>query len=245
MLQRYFLELAYNGRDFAGWQKQPSEITVQETIEDALTRINSNSKVVTMGCGRTDSGVHAKNFTLHFDFAPIEDELKFIYKLNKMLPDSIALFAIKKMPDDAHARFDAKERTYRYFVHHIKNPFKAEQSWYINKSIDYTAMNEAAKELIGTKDFTSLSKLHTDVKTNICTVSSAKWIEIDAHTAYFEIKADRFLRNMVRATVGTLIEIGEGKLEPNQLTEILNKKDRQAAATSAPAHGLFLWEVKY
>ena len=244
-MQRYFLELAYFGRDFVGWQKQPEGTTVQETIEDALTLLNSNIHVSVVGCGRTDTGVHAKNYTLHFDFKPIEDEEQFIYKLNKMLPDSIAIYSIRQVKSNAHARFDAKERVYRYFIHQSKDPFVAEQSLYIAKRLDFNLMNEAAKFLIGTKDFTSLSKLHTDVKTNICSVTGAKWVIVNDDAAYFEIKADRFLRNMVRATVGTLLEVGEGKIQPKEIESILAKMDRQAAATSAPAHGLFLWDVKY
>lgn len=244
-MQRYFLELAYFGRDFVGWQKQPEGTTVQETIEDALTLLNSNIHVPVVGCGRTDTGVHAKNYTLHFDFKTIEDEAQFVYKLNKMLPDSIAIYSIRQVAIDAHARFDAKERVYRYFIHRSKDPFIAEQSLHIAKSLDFNLMNEAAQFLIGTKDFTSLSKLHTDVKTNICNVTDAKWVIVNDDTAYFEIKADRFLRNMVRATVGTLLEVGEGKIKPTEIISILEKMDRQAAATSAPAHGLFLWKVEY
>lgn len=244
-MQRYFLELAYNGRDFVGWQKQPEGRTVQETIEEALTLLNSNVNVSIVGCGRTDTGVHAKNYTVHFDFKLIEDEGQFVYKLNKMLPDSIAVFGIKKVTQNAHARFDAKERVYRYFIHQSKDPFISEQSLYISKELDFDLMNEAAKFLIGKKDFTSLSKLHTDVKTNICNVTAAKWVKIDANSAYFEIKADRFLRNMVRATVGTLLDVGERRIHPMEIEAILAKMDRQAASTSVPAHGLFLWHIEY
>lgn len=245
MNQRYFLEIAYNGRDYFGWQKQPNEITVQETIENALQKLNSDEVVQTMGCGRTDTGVHAKEFVLHFDMKQIEDESKFIFKLNRMLPDSIAIHSIQKVPDNAHARFDAKQRTYRYFIHQTKNPFQSEQSWYFKQSLDFDAMNLAASKMVGTHDFTSLSKLHTDVKTNICTVSSAKWFQSSDDSAFFEIKADRFLRNMVRATVGTLIKVGEGKLSPEGFSTILEKKDRHEASTSVPAHGLFLWKILY
>jgi tRNA pseudouridine38-40 synthase len=160
-----------------------------------------------------------------------------------MLPNSIVVHAIEEVEATKHARFDAKNRTYRYFMHSEKNPF-IENSWYFPKELNLEAMNKAAEALLGTQDFTSLSKLHTDVKTNICTVYKAHWC-IENNQLIFEIEADRFLRNMVRATVGTLIEVGSGKLEPKDIPIILAAKDRQAAKTSVPAHGLFLWDVVY
>jgi len=244
-MQRYFIELAYNGTDFFGWQCQPNEISVQEVIEDALSKLHSNSPIKVVGCGRTDSGVHAHHFMLHVDLPIIENESEFIYKLNSILPNSIVIHTISNVSNNKHARFDAKNRTYRYYINKIKDPFKEKQSWYLLKDLDIDKMNQASKFLLGTQDFTSLSKLHTDVKTNICDVRKAEWIIVDSNTIYFEISADRFLRNMVRATVGTLVDIGLGKIKPNDINQILEAKDRQAASTSVPAHGLYLWEVEY
>lgn len=243
-MQRYFIHLSYNGTSFFGWQRQPSEVSVQEVIEKELTKIHSNNEIKVFGCGRTDSGVHAKHFVLHVDLPQIKDEAKFIFKLNKMLPHSISIQKVETVADGKHARFNAKSRTYRYFIHQNKNPFNENLSWYIAKNIDILKMNEAAKTLLGKQDFTSLSKLHTDVKTNICTVSKAKWTTTE-NGFYFEITADRFLRNMVRASVGTLVDIGLGKLNTEDFATILEAKDRQAASTSVPAHGLFLWKVDY
>lgn len=242
-MTRYFIELSYNGRDFHGWQKQPNGISVQELIEDAITRLHSNTLYPVTGCGRTDTGVHAKFYVLHVDLPTVENCELFIFKLNRMLPQSIALHTMYEC--DKHARFDANSRIYRYFIHSTKDPFLFEQSWYFPQKLDFNKMNDAAQLLIGKKDFTSLSKLHTDVKTNICNVRSASWVVLNEKQAFFEIEADRFLRNMVRATVGTLIEVGLGKLDRNAISAILAAKDRSAAATSAPAEGLFLWDIKY
>ena len=244
-MQRYFIELAYNGAPFFGWQIQPKQISVQEVIEEALYRLHSNTEIKVVGCGRTDTGVHARHYVLHVDLPEISSEEQFIFKLNSMLPDAIAISNVYEVDADKHARFDAQSRTYRYFIHRRKDPFLSEQSWQIRHPLDFDAMNKAAKHLIGKQDFTSLSKIHTDVKTNICDVKNAEWIETDDETAYFEITADRFLRNMVRATVGTLVDVGLGKLKPEDLVTILEAKDRQAASTSVPAHGLFLWRVEY
>lgn len=244
-MQRYFIELTYNGTDFYGWQIQPNETSVQEVIEVALSKIHSNSSIKVVGCGRTDSGVHAHHFMLHVDLPTILNEEKFIYKLNKILPNSISINTVTKVPNNKHARFDASNRTYRYFINTKKDPFKERQSWYLSKELDIDKMNIASKFLLGKQDFTSLSKLHTDVKTNICDVRQAEWIIVDSDTIYFEISADRFLRNMVRATVGTLIDVGLGKIKPNDIKLILEAKNRQAASTSVPAHGLYLWKVEY
>lgn len=244
-MQRYFIELAYNGEDFHGWQRQPRQISVQEVIEDNLTKLNSNNEVKVVGCGRTDSGVHAQHFILHAELPAIEDLDRFVFKLNRMLPQSIAIFSMLPVKSDTHARFDATSRTYRYFIHKHKNPFKQGQSWLVKTPLDFEKMNEAAKHLLGKQDFTSLSKIHTDVKTNICTVTEAKWVQLENDACYFEITADRFLRNMVRATVGTLVDVGVGKSKPEDMRTILDAMDRQAASTSVPARGLFLWRVEY
>lgn len=244
-MQRYYFELSYNGSTFHGWQRQPNANSVQEEIEKRLSQLHSNEPISVVGCGRTDTGVHAKHFILHADLPVINDYDQFVFKLNKMLPESIAIHSIRPVTESDHARFSATERTYRYFVHTKKDPFLSTSSWYLNQSFDIDKMNEAANYLIGKQDFTSLSKLHTDAKTNICDVRVAKWIQTDAHSYYFEIVADRFLRNMVRATVGTLLDVGLGKLEVTDIPKILAAMDRQAASTSVPAHGLYLWEINY
>jgi tRNA pseudouridine38-40 synthase len=242
-MNRYFFEIAYNGSTFFGWQKQPRQHSVQSEIENCLSKLHSNASIQIVGCGRTDTGVHAQTYFFHVDLLSIKALDKFQFKLNRMLPTSIVVKNIEKVEDSKHARFDAKNRTYRYFMHQEKNPF-LENSWFFPKEIDLIAMNKAAETLLGTQDFTSLSKLHTDVKTNICTIYKAHWFKENGQLV-FEIEADRFLRNMVRATVGTLIEVGIGKLNPTAISSILAAKDRQAAKTSVPAHGLFLWDVVY
>lgn len=245
IMQRYFFELSYNGSEFHGWQIQPNAFTVQEEIESKLSRLHSNASVKVIGCGRTDTGVHAHHYILHVDIPEISDTDQFIIKLNRMLASSIAITNVYPVSEDQHARFSATARTYRYFIHTKKDPFRNNVSCYMNQELDLSKMNEAAKYLLGKQDFTSLSKLHTDVKTNICDVRVAEWIQEDEHSIYFEIQADRFLRNMVRATVGTLIDVGLGKLKPEDIPTILKAMDRQAASTSVPAHGLFLWKIEY
>ena len=244
-MKRYFVEISYRGTDFFGWQRQPREISIQEEIENALSKINSNRPISVLGCGRTDTGVHAKQFFFHVELDEIDSQTQFIFKLNRLLPDSIVVQGIEEVGADTHARFDAKERTYRYFIHHKKDAFINALSWHFPQKLNFERMNEAALILLGTQDFTSLSKLHTDVKTNICTITKAKWIQQSDNEWFFEISADRFLRNMVRATVGTLMEVGLGKIEPSAIHGIIEAKDRQAASTSVPAHGLFLWEILY
>jgi tRNA pseudouridine38-40 synthase len=244
-MKRYRIDLAYNGAHFFGWQRQPKQHSVQAEIEDCFQKLYQ-TKVSIVGCGRTDTGVHAKYYVMHVDLDESKyDEDVLLYKMNKILPSSIVFYSIKIVSDQFHARFDATERSYRYFVHHKKDPFLNETSLLLHQSVDYQKMNEAAIELLGKKDFTSFSKLHTDVHTNLCDIRKAVWVEYENGKWYFEITADRFLRNMVRATVGTLLEIGYGKLEVNSIPEILAKKDRSEAKTSVPAHALFLWDVKF
>ena len=244
-MQRYFFELSYDGTSYNGWQIQPNAPSVQEEIQNQLSRLQSNAPVNVVGCGRTDTGVHAHHYILHVDLPSIDDLDLFLMKINRMLPDSIAISKVYPVSDELHARFSATERTYRYFIHSKKDPFRAQSSWYFNRPLDVAKMNEAAQLLIGKKDFTSLSKLHTDVKTNICDVRHANWTKLADGSLYFEISADRFLRNMVRATVGTLVDVGLGKLQPDDIPTILAAMDRQAASTSVPAHGLFLWKIEY
>lgn len=242
---RYSIELAYNGRDFFGWQIQPEQVSVQETIEKALSKLFDAQKIDIVGCGRTDTGVHAKHYIAHVDLPSKWEEDVLTYKLNRILPDSIVIYKIQKVAPDFHARFNATARTYRYFIHTQKDPFIHGTSLYYTKEVDLEKMNEAGVLLLGKKDFTSFSKLHTDVSTNICTVSHAQWTRVNEHSIYFEITADRFLRNMVRAIVGTLLEVGEGKITPQEIEAILAKNDRCEAKMSVPAHGLFLWKIVY
>ncbi len=243
-MERFFFEISYNGTEYFGWQRQPRQISVQEEIETCLSKLYSNKKIEIVGCGRTDAGVHARQYFFHVDLkldAGTEDQMR--YKLNKMLSPNISVQRIIKL--EKHARFDATLRTYRYFIHSKKDPFRYTQSWYLNQPLDIEKMNYAANLLIGKKDFTSFAKLHTDVKTNICTVSKAQWNRFNEGELYFEISADRFLRNMVRAIVGTLVDVGLGKIETEAIVGILEHKDRGEASTSAPACGLFLWEIQY
>jgi tRNA pseudouridine38-40 synthase len=245
MILRYFIELAYNGTDYFGWQRQPRQLSVQEVIESNLSKLYSNAPIQVIGCGRTDTGVHANHYILHVDLEEIVDLNHFLFKLNRMLPESIVFHSIHQVDKNKHARFDAISRTYRYFIHKTKNPFVHQYSWYIPQPLDINKMNAASQLLIGKQDFTSLAKLHSDVKTNICEVASAEWIQASENKIYFEIRADRFLRNMVRATVGTLVDVGLGKLSIDDFETILKAQNRQEASTSAPAFGLFLWKVKY
>lgn len=244
-MKRYTLRLAYNGKNYFGWQRQPREISVQEVIEDTLTKLNHNHKVAVLGCGRTDTGVHAADYILHFDFDEIHDLAQFIFRLNRMLPRDIVIFEVNEVAPDFHARFDAKSRTYRYFVQTQKNCFNYGQRHYVHLPLDIDKMNAGAKLFLGKQDFTSFSKLHTDVKTNICDVTVARWVQTSDDELFFEITSDRFLRNMVRAIVGTLLEVGLGKIPVAEITTILAEKDRGKASSSAPGNALFLWEVKY
>ena len=245
MFRRFFFEIAYNGTFYHGWQRQTNEISVQEDVEKAFTKLNSNNLVPIVGCGRTDTGVHANHFIFHVELNDKFNLENIVFKMNRILGSNIVVFRFWEVEKQLHARFNAVSRTYRYFINFQKNPFKTDTSWFLSKRPDFESMNKAAQNLIGTKDFTSFSKVNTDVKTNICTISEAKWIQVDEHNYYFEITADRFLRNMVRSTVGTLLEVGYGKMTPEEILDVLDAKDRGAAAVSVPAHGLFLWKVKY
>lgn len=244
MPQRYFLQLSYKGTNYHGWQIQPNAISVQEVIADALSKI-LREKIAVVGAGRTDTGVHASFFILHFNAEnPIPEKLDIVYKLNSFLPHDIAVQKVWKVSDDLHARFSATSRTYRYFISTEKNVFGHETSFKYLKPLDVAKMNEAAKTLFDYEDFTSFSRLHTDVKTNNCKIMQAEWT-MEEKQLVFVVKADRFLRNMVRAIVGTLLEVGKGKLTVEQFREIIEMKDRGAAGASAPAQGLFLVDIEY
>lgn len=237
------MRLAYNGTGFSGWQVQPREITVQGVIEDALSKVLRRRVGIT-GAGRTDTGVNARMMVAHFDHeAPLPDGL--VRSLNAMVGRNIAIEDIWQVADDAHARFDAVERTYHYYACTRKSPFIYPLTWQAPPRLDFETMNLAAEHLIGRKDFTSFSKLHTQVKTNICDVRHACWEQCGPDVWCFGITADRFLRNMVRAVVGTLVEVGRGKLSPEGFAAVIDKKDRCSAGTSMPPQALYLWDIRY
>lgn len=241
---RYFLVLDYNGTNFFGWQRQPNQDTVQERIERALTTLLKTDTEIT-GAGRTDTGVHARNYVAHFD-ANVENlhtDTDFLYKLNCILPFDINIQRIALVADDAHARFDAIRRTYRYYITDKKDVF-GHQFTHRTKNLNIGLMNQAAAKLFNYSDFTSFSKLNTDVKTNNCTIYEAQWAE-SGEKLVFTITANRFLRNMVRAIVGTLLEVGYGKLSIDDFCKIIEAKDRGKAGTSAPAKALFLEHIEY
>ncbi len=240
---RYFIQLSYNGTNYHGWQSQPNAITVQETLENALSVI-FNSKVELMGAGRTDTGVHAQQMFAHFDFDPEIDVQNTIHKLNSYLPNTIAIVNIHDVHDTAHARFDAKKRTYQYHINTTKNVFLEEKSWYYHQALDVSLMNEAAKILMLHNDFQCFSKVHTDVNTFNCKITEAFWKEAD-EKLIFTISADRFLRNMVRAIVGTLVYVGLKKITLTDFNAIIESKDRGKAGFSVPAHGLYLINIEY
>lgn len=241
---RYFVRLSYNGARFHGWQVQPSDSSVQEELERALSMV-LRAPIQVVGAGRTDAGVNAATMWAHMDVAtPIDDGDRLVRSLNGILCCDIAIHSIVPVADDAHARFDATSRTYKYFVHTTKSPFLYPLSWYCRWDLDYELMNEAARRMMAYRDFTSFSKLHTDVKTNICHITHARW-DREGDQWVFTITADRFLRNMVRAIVGTLVDVGTHKITVEEFCEIIEKKDRCKAGTSMPGNALFLWDVTY
>jgi tRNA pseudouridine38-40 synthase len=240
---RYFIQFSYFGKAYHGWQKQPNAITVQEVLEDALSKL-LREEVITTGAGRTDAGVHAKIMYAHFDIAVIKNPNDLVYRLNAFLPDDIAVQNIIEVGPEAHARFDATQRTYEYWIYTEKNPFYKDASHYIYKKLDLSRMNQGASLLIGKKDFECFSKSNTDVNTYFCTIKEAIWFT-DAEKLIFRITADRFLRNMVRAVVGTLVDVGSGKYEPDYVNTIINSKDRSKAGVSVPAKGLYLTSIVY
>lgn len=240
---RYFIEFSYHGKNYFGYQIQPREITVQEELEKALSTI-LREEIKTTGAGRTDTGVHAKKMFAHFDTEQILEE-NLPHKLNSFLPPDISVKRIFKVKDDFHARFDATFRTYEYYISLEKNPFTQDSAWQIwRRDLDIDKMNEACKILFEYDDFTSFAKLHTDNKTNLCTIYKAEWSQ-NGSELKFTISADRFLRNMVRAIVGTMVEIGNGKIQPEDLRTVIESQNRNAAGTSAPPQGLFLVDVGY
>jgi tRNA pseudouridine38-40 synthase len=240
---RYFIKLAYNGTNYHGWQVQPNASSVQETLNNALSVI-LNSEINIMGAGRTDTGVHAKEMFAHFDYDPTLEVDSTLHKLNSYLPKDIAIYDIIPVHEDAHARFDAKKRTYQYHISSVKNVFSQEESWYYHQNLDVGLMNQAAKILLNHTDFQCFSKVNTDVNTFNCTIYEAYWKQ-ENNQLIFTISADRFLRNMVRAIVGTLVNIGLHKITLSYFNSIIENKNRNEAGFSVPAQGLFLTKIEY
>lgn len=240
---RFFIYLGYNGANYCGWQSQPNGMAVQELIEKSL---NTLFRVPTpiVGAGRTDAGVHARMMIAHFNTDLNIDRIETVERLNRILPKDISIYKIVPVRDDAHARFDAISRRYSYFVTTSKDPFGYNFKYKVHNNLDLDKMNRCAKVLFEYNDFTSFSKLHTDVMTNNCSIKEVRW-QLKGDDLEFSIKADRFLRNMVRAIVGTLLEAGRGKLDEMGMRRIIEAKDRRVAGVSVPAQALFLDEVEY
>jgi tRNA pseudouridine38-40 synthase len=243
-LKRYFIELSYKGTYYRGWQIQPNQITVQGEIEQVLSKLNHNSPINVIGCGRTDTGVHASQFFAHFDFETVDNLQSFKFKMNKMLPKDIAIHQIFEVNANAHARFDAIKRTYHYHIITNKNPFLIDTSLLFTQPLDFNKMNQASKILMNYTNFECFSKVKTDVTNFNCTVTNAEWIKTE-NGYMFVISANRFLRNMVRAIVGTLLEVGAGTISIDDLHQIIESKNRSRAGKSVLPNGLFLAEVKY
>jgi len=241
---RYFIHLAYNGTPYHGWQIQPNATSVQETLNKAFS-VLLQSEINLMGAGRTDTGVHAKEMYAHFDFEASIDIPNLVHKLNSFLPKDIVIYDIIPVHDDAHTRFDATKRTYEYHIHQFKNPFLDELSWYFHQDLEVELMNEAAKLLFNYTDFECFSKVNTDVNTFECTIFEAHWKRCENDQLVFTISANRFLRNMVRSIVGTLINIGLQKITIEDFAQIIESKSRDKAGFSVPAHGLYLTQITY
>ncbi len=242
---RYFITLCYDGTNYHGWQVQPHSSSVQEEVQRALSTL-LRREVEIVGAGRTDTGVHARKMVAHFDHeGDVLDCPQLVYKLNKLLPRDIAIYSVEPVAADMHARFSATSRPYHYFVHQGKDPFARAYSWQVNFPLDFELMNQAARVIMEYRDFTSFSKLHTDTKTNDCHITQAHWQMVSQGQWRFTITANRFLRNMVRAIVGTLVEVGRGRLTIDQLRRIVEARDRCQAGDSVPGNALFLVEVEY
>lgn len=240
---RYFIEFSYFGKPYHGWQKQLNAITVQQVLEEALSTL-LRRPVETVGAGRTDTGVHAKQMFAHFETDEITNKINLVYRLNALLPEAIAVRQIFEVSDNAHARFDAVARTYEYRVVQEKNPFYSDHAHYIKHPLNIKRMNEGAAVLFEYEDFECFSRSNTDVKTYLCEITEAIW-EKKGDKLVFTVTANRFLRNMVRAIVGTLLEVGQGKSSVDDVKRIINSKDRSQAGPSVPSKGLYLTSVRY
>lgn len=243
-MARYFISLSYNGKNYVGWQVQPNGLSVQQVLQDALSTILRKQHVEVVGAGRTDAGVHARKMTAHVDLDEDFNAEELTLKLNSFLPKDIVIHSIKRVKDDAHARFSATARTYKYYVTTAKDVFQGDVKYRVFFTPDINKMNALCSILKEYTDFTSFSKLHTDVKTNNCHIEFAAW-EQNGDDYIFTITADRFLRNMVRAIVGTLLEAGRGRLDERGFRRIIEAKNRQVAGSSVPGNALFLEEVSY
>ena len=241
---RFFIRLSYDGTRYHGWQIQPNGDSIQQELQEALSTL-LRQPVEVVGAGRTDTGVHAKMMVAHFDWSEPLDGKQLTYKLNKLLPQDIAVQEVRQVAEDMHARFSATSRTYHYYIHTYKDPFLQAYSWQIPFALDFERMNEAAKILLDYKDFTSFSKVNTDTKTNLCDIKEAYWEEVAKGQWRFTITANRFLRNMVRAIVGTLVEVGRGRISIEEVRQIIEAKDRCQAGESVPGKALFLVDIKY
>lgn len=244
-MQRYFTELSFSGTRYHGWQLQPNAPSVQAEMENALKTL-MHSDIKTTGAGRTDTGVHARKFVAHFDTDHIlpTNPGDFMYKMNAVLPQDIAVRKIFPVRPDAHARYSAVSRTYKYTLSLVKDTFHSEYTWYYPVKLDVALLNRSAQELQKVNDFKSFAKLHSDVKTHYCHIFEARWDE-EEEKLVFTVRANRFLRNMVRAIVGTMVEIGRGKIELSQLKNIIDGRNRSLAGYSVPARGLTLYEIEY
>lgn len=246
MTKRYFVRFAYDGTNYHGWQIQPNGISVQEVLQKALSTLLRMS-VTVVGAGRTDAGVHARSMVAHFDVDDsVEiDERQLCYKLNRLLPCDIAVYSVQQVSVDMHARFSAKARTYHYYIHTRKDPFSRKYSCELHYDLDFALMNKAAEHLLAVDDFEAFCKSNTDVKTTLCNVMEARWIDDGGGNWHFRIVANRFLRNMVRAVVGTLIEVGRHRMTYTDFEKVVAGKSRSAAGESMPGNALFLEDVAY
>jgi tRNA pseudouridine38-40 synthase len=241
---RYFVWFSYDGTAYHGWQIQPNGNSVQEELQRALSTLLREEISVT-GAGRTDAGVHARQMVAHFDFSVAIDLEQLAYKLNRILPCDIAVDRVELVDDDMHARFSATSRTYHYYIHTKKDPFSRPYSTELHYELDFDKMNEAGRILMTYDDFGAFCKSHSDVKTTLCRVTKAEWVQTSETSWYFEITANRFLRNMVRAVVGTLIDVGRGRLTLDDFRKVIEGKRRTAAGESMPANALFLENIRY
>ena len=243
-MKRYFVYFGYDGTAYHGWQIQPNGNSVQAELQRCLSTLLREEITVT-GAGRTDAGVHARKMTAHFDTEQTIDCKQLAYKLNRILPNDIAVTEVKEVASDLHARFSAIARTYHYYIHTQKDPFLRNSSCELHYALDFDKMNEAAAKLLTYSDFGAFCKSHADVKTTLCQVTTARWVQQSPYSWYLEITANRFLRNMVRAVVGTLIDVGRGRLSIDDFCRIIEGKKRTDAGESMPAHALFLEDVSY
>ena len=241
---RYFVTLSYDGTRYHGWQIQPNGDSIQERLQGALSTL-LRAEISVTGAGRTDAGVHARMMVAHFDYEDALDGQQLCYKLNRLLPYDISVQKVEQVADDLHARFSATSRTYHYYIHTVKDPFSRAYSCELHYPLDFKKMNEAAAMLLNYEDFGAFCKSGADVKTTLCQVTAAEWHQTSPSTWYFEITANRFLRNMVRAVVGTLVDVGRGRLSLEEFQKVIEGKRRTEAGESMPGNALFLEDIKY